>query len=237
MDRVKAKLMVVNAFTPRGGTQLFDPNDKNAEPEPTGDPPLSVQQQAFTQPIRQGSFHSPGQPWTPTPAFQQPPVPQHQYNYFAATQNYQETGQNYHGSQLPPHAQRGWSESAQPYSPQEAQPPQTPTNQTSYAQPPHNYANSSSSYDSQYPQYSHSIHSSPPLQASSVPPHANVDLHSSPQHQDSYPPQQSFQRSQTEPQPGPSYAPQFSGQPWPRTPAPDHNCDQYKYTYVHGLVI
>jgi hypothetical protein len=245
MGRLKTAVRVVNAFThtPRGGTQLPDPDDNAAESEPEDDQPLPAQQQTFAQPAGQGSSHDPSQPWA-SPPLQQPAVPPYQSNHFAALQNFQSAAHSYNGPQPPPLPQRGWTDSARPYPPHQAQPPQTPTTHNTYSGfPANSYASSTSNYD-QYYQYASSINSNPPPQTSPVPSYSNqatyspqtssVSLHSSagayspPQSHSHYLPQLP-QRSQTEPQLGSSYGPQSSQSSWTQIQTFDHNCNEYRY--------
>jgi hypothetical protein len=234
MDRVRVKLLAVDAFTPRGGIQKKRPNGNATQPEPTDDPPHSAQQQGFAPPATQGSGHHPSQYWAP-PLSQQSPILPHQFNNFSATPNYINAAQHYYGTQPSPLPQRGWTDSTQPYPPHQAQPPQTPTNNNAHDGFPHSYAHSTSSFD-QYSQYASSINSNGPPQTSSVPPYSNEGPYSPPQSQEPYSPHPLFQRSHTEPQPGPSYAPHFSGQPWSQPQVPDHDCNQYRYSYVQGYL-
>lgn len=134
---VRAKLNAVQAFTPRGGTQLHDPNASAAPDEPQDEPPVSAQQ-SFSPPLRQNSGYNPN--WSPPPT--QGFIPSNQPNYFAPPHQYQQPAQYYDNApQQSPPLPQGWSTSSQQqphfqqqqYPPHSAQPPQTSPNPSSHS--------------------------------------------------------------------------------------------------------
>lgn len=225
---VRTKLRTVQAFTPRGGTQLHNPNDNAAPEEPQDDPPASVQQQPFPQqPQRQNSGWDSA--WSqPASQYFGPP---YQPNHFTPQQ--QPAPYHNNAAQQSPPLQQGWGSSNQqqayspPYSPHPAQPPQNspipqsqpgymnnsydPSIHSGYAPSTQSAYTSNPSIHSAYDASSSSIHSqqqfptSPPEITSSAPamsgPQRTFSAQTTMQSQDPFyeSPQPAFQRSWTMP--------------------------------------